>query len=633
MKKPKGVDGYDPQGGGGGDLTVGSVHPEHLNGYDSADVSMFPKVSADGSTFEFVPGTGEQGPKGDPGPQGEQGPQGPQGVPGSAATVTVGTVSTLPSGSSATVVNAGTSAAAVLNFGIPAGVQGPQGPQGEQGPQGIQGREGEKGEKGDIGPQGPEGPEGPQGPRGEKGEQGDPGERGPQGPAGPAGSDGSPGARGAQGPQGPKGDPGPEGPVGPQGKAGPQGEPGAAGKDGKDGVAATVTVGNVVTLEPGEEASVINSGTTSAAVLDFSIPRGADGTGPQGPEGPQGPQGEKGEKGDPGDPGAPGEQGPQGPKGEQGPIGPEGPQGPQGPAGEPGTAGADGKSATVSVGEVTTLEPGSDATVTNSGTASAAVLNFGIPRGEPGPQGIQGPQGDPGPQGEQGPKGDPGPQGEQGPQGPQGEKGEKGDPGTGGEIADGSITTAKLADKAVTTAKLAFLSVTGNHLADDSVNPRTIRTYDTEPASGKFLAVSADSSNHFDFVDAPGGGNDPVIIPVTAKEGVIAATTVCGVIVLSGLNGSQYEHLNGYIVAAPNSTGSSSKPDLTQKFASAVFPGYRVTGTSFDGCLIKNESTIEPNSIKTVDVALSYNLGSNNVDIRVSTDISVATPFVLYFGN
>lgn len=629
MKKPKGVDGYDPQGGGGGDLTVGSVHPDHLNGYDSADVSMFPKVSADGSTFEFVPGTGEQGPKGDPGPQGEQGPAGPQGVPGSAATVTVGTVSTLPSGSSATVVNAGTSAAAVLNFGIPAGVQGPQGPQGEQGPQGIQGREGEKGEKGDIGPQGPEGPEGPQGPQGEKGEQGDPGERGPQGPAGPAGSDGSPGARGAQGPQGPKGDPGPEGPAGPQGKAGPQGEPGAAGKDGKDGAAATVTVGNVVTLEPGEEASVINSGTTSAAVLDFSIPRGADGTGPQGPEGPQGPQGEKGEKGDPG------EQGPQGPKGEQGPIGPEGPQGPQGPAGEPGAAGADGESATVSVGEVTTLEPGSDATVTNSGTASAAVLDFGIPRGEPGPQGLQGPKGDPGPQGEQGPKGDPGPQGEQGPQGPQGEKGEKGDPGTGGEIADGSITTAKLADKAVTMSKMSTNSVGNSQLTNSAVDPGKVRTYDSSPSAGKLLAVSSLSNNYFDYIDAPSGGNDPVIIPVTAKADVFTSTTVFGIIVLSGKSGSQYEHLNGFIIAAPNSPGTSIQPDLTNKFATAVFPGYRVTGTTFDGCIIASESVNERNAdIKGVDVNLSYNLGgSNDVDIRISTSTTVSTPFVLYFGN
>jgi hypothetical protein len=42
-----------------------------------------------------------------------------RGVAGSAATVAVGTTTSLPPGSPATVTNVGTSAAAVLNFGIP----------------------------------------------------------------------------------------------------------------------------------------------------------------------------------------------------------------------------------------------------------------------------------------------------------------------------------------------------------------------------------------------------------------------------------------------------------------------------------------------------------------------------------
>lgn len=40
-------------------------------------------------------------------------------------------------------------------------------------------------------------------------------------------------------------------------------------------VAATVEIGTVTTGEPGTEASVANSGTANAAVLDFTIPRGA----------------------------------------------------------------------------------------------------------------------------------------------------------------------------------------------------------------------------------------------------------------------------------------------------------------------------------------------------------------------
>ena len=47
--------------------------------------------------------------------------------------------------------------------------------------------------------------------------------------------------------------------------------------DGENAAAATVTVGSTSTGEPGTNASVTNSGTTSAAVLDFVIPRGADG--------------------------------------------------------------------------------------------------------------------------------------------------------------------------------------------------------------------------------------------------------------------------------------------------------------------------------------------------------------------
>ena len=105
-------------------------------------------------------------------------------------------------------------------------------------------------------------------------------------------------------------------------------------------------------------------------------------------------------------------------------VGPQGPQGPKGDPGDPGQA------ATVAVGSVSTLPAGSDATVSNSGTSSAAVLDFGIPRGETGPQGPQGPRGekgDAGDAGPQGPAGEDGAPGATGPQGPQGEQGETGD--------------------------------------------------------------------------------------------------------------------------------------------------------------------------------------------------------------
>lgn len=56
---------------------------------------------------------------------GEQGPEGPTGPQGDAATISVGTVTTLPAGSNATVTNVGTESDAIFNFGIPQGEQGP----------------------------------------------------------------------------------------------------------------------------------------------------------------------------------------------------------------------------------------------------------------------------------------------------------------------------------------------------------------------------------------------------------------------------------------------------------------------------------------------------------------------------
>lgn len=76
--------------------------------------------------------------------------------------------------------------------------------------------------------------------------------------------------------------------------------------------------------------------------------------------------------------------GPPGPKGDKGDPGPQGEPGEQGKDGSPGAKGDPGAAATVSVGTVTTGEPGTDAIVTNSGTENAAVFDFTIPRGETG---------------------------------------------------------------------------------------------------------------------------------------------------------------------------------------------------------------------------------------------------------
>ena len=63
-------------------------------------------------------------------------------IGGGTTTVDVGTTTTLAPGSSATVVNSGTTTNAIFDFGIPAGVQGNQGIQGVQGNPGTNGTNG-----------------------------------------------------------------------------------------------------------------------------------------------------------------------------------------------------------------------------------------------------------------------------------------------------------------------------------------------------------------------------------------------------------------------------------------------------------------------------------------------------------
>lgn len=88
--------------------------------------------------------------------------------------------------------------------------------------------------------------------------------------------------------QGPKGETGATGPQGETGPAGADGADGAEGPQGPAGTAATIAVGTVTASDPGSTPTVANSGTTSAAVFDFVLPRGAQG--PQGDPGEDAPQ-------------------------------------------------------------------------------------------------------------------------------------------------------------------------------------------------------------------------------------------------------------------------------------------------------------------------------------------------------
>lgn len=115
------------------------------------------------------------------------------------------------------------------------------------------------------------------------------------------------------------------------GVAGEKGEKGDKGDTGDAGKAATIRIGLVNTGAPGTNTSVVNRGTTSQAIFDFTIPRG-----------------DKGEKGD------------------------------------------TGLAATLQVGSVATGEAGSDVIISNSGTENDAILDITIPRGDKGERGDTG---------------------------------------------------------------------------------------------------------------------------------------------------------------------------------------------------------------------------------------------------
>lgn len=108
---------------------------------------------------------------------------------------------------------------------------------------------------------------------------------------GPAGAPGAPGADGRDGAPGADGKDGAPGPAGEPGRDGEPGAPGADGADGVDGITPAFSVGTVETLSAGSRATVTLSGSTEAPVLNFGIPKGADGTGGSGGSGTPGEDG------------------------------------------------------------------------------------------------------------------------------------------------------------------------------------------------------------------------------------------------------------------------------------------------------------------------------------------------------
>jgi collagen type VII alpha len=307
----------------------------------------------------------------------------------------------------------------------PAGANGLPGSAGATGATGLQGLQGQVGPAGAPGAAGPAGIQGPAGAQGLTGAMGAVGAAGPQGLPGVAGSAGAQGLTGATGASGLQGA---TGATGAAGAAGPAGASGANGANGTPGLAWQGAWGSAVSY-------AVNDAVSFGGASYLSVVAGNVGQRPDlhpaswAVLAQAGATGAAGVTGATGTAGAVGAQGATGVAGAQGATGAAGAVGMNfrgvwsaaaeyavkdavtfagstylaevaGSNAEPdlypsdwavlaqtggtGATGAQGVAATVLVGTVTTLAAGVQATVTNSGTAQAAVLNFGIPQGAAG---------------------------------------------------------------------------------------------------------------------------------------------------------------------------------------------------------------------------------------------------------
>lgn len=157
----------------------------------------------------------------------------------------------------------------------------------------------------------------------------------------------------------------------------------------------------IYTKENGDVVFVLTDGTEHIVgnVVGQQGPTGPASTVP-GPTGPTGAAGKQGAPGKDGENGAPGiYYGSTQPSGPDFPvwIDPSGAEGiplsvtgPTGATGSPGKDGAPGKTPNLTIGTVTTLDAGQNATASMGGTAESPVLNLGIPKGAKGEPGEGG---------------------------------------------------------------------------------------------------------------------------------------------------------------------------------------------------------------------------------------------------
>jgi collagen type VII alpha len=472
-------------------------------------------------------------------PQGATGATGSTGASGAAATLAVGAVNTLSPGTSATVTNSGTGSAAVFNFGIPQGATGSTGASGAAATLAV-------GAVNTLS----------------------------VGSSATVTNSGSSSAAvfnfGI--------------PTGATGASGPTGSTGATGS------AATIGVGTVNTLSAGSSATVTNSGTTSAAVFNFGIPAGA--TGATGSTGAT-PSVSVGTV----TTGAAGTSVSVTNTGTSPnvvlnftiPQGATGSTGPTGATGSTGSTGSTGTAATIAVGTVTTLGAGSSATVTNSGSSSAAVFNFGVPTG------------------------------------PQGATGATGATGTFNNTSSinttGNIQGANITATSVLAASSASISGTGTFTSPATTNQNVLNVY--APNMGTFnavaMAVGLDGNNNNDrlgllFINNGGTGsstNSAVIGIGSAALTLLGSgkiSTQSGT-VLDDSNGNMVINGNAIVAFEVNSTATAAlssqffAPNIgTNGFSQLMFGASNATNAA--GCVAFVNAAGAPSATNYVSLGL-----------------------------
>ena len=316
-----------------------------------------------------------------------------------------------------------------------------------------------------------------------------------------------------------------------------------------------------------------------------TLPTSVGPQGPQGLTGATGPQGATGAQGPAGQQGATGALGPQGATGAQGPIGPQGLQGIQGVV---GPAGADGK----------TIISGISAPLSTQGVLGDFYINtttniisgpktgsgWGSGTSLVGPQGVTGATGPQGPAGPTGLTGPVGPQGNTGATGPTGAAGSNGLSAYQIWLANGNNGTE--------AQYLASL-----------VGP----TGPQGPNGPQGVAGPTGSSG-------PAGANGSTVL-----NGITSPTS------LIGSNGDFYINTNSNTLFGPKSGG------VWPTGVSLVGPAGQLGTAGINGksSLLRSTKITSNSKCPLGGIQVDFGLDSNNNNILDSTEISMASRFIL----